>query len=133
MDFYLSAILLGMAYCGMGLGIYITLRIFNIPDITTDGSYTLGAAVSASLLSQHLPILVILLISMISGALAGFATGMIHTRFKINPLLAGILVMTSLYSVNLSIMQRSNIPLINVPNIQHSFQFAGNWQNSWFL
>src|SRR6187549_1857069 len=97
----------------MGLGIYITLRIFNIPDITTDGSYTLGAAVTASLLSHHVPIVLVLLAAMAAGALAGFATGMIHTRLFINPLLAGILVMTSLYSVNLSVMGRSNIPLIN--------------------
>lgn len=133
MDFYLSAILLGLAYCGMGLGIYITLRIFNIPDITTDGSYTLGAAITASLLSQQVPLLFVLLIAMLSGALAGFATGMIHTRFKINPLLAGILVMTSLYSVNLSIMGRSNIPLINTSNIRQYFQFSLSDQTAWFV
>ena len=133
MDFYLSAILLGLAYCGMGLGIYITLRIFNIPDITTDGSYTLGAAVSATLLSENIPVLLILLIVMASGALAGFATGMIHTRLKINPLLAGILVMTSLYSVNLSLMGRSNIPLIDIKSIENYFQFVGNESYRWLL
>lgn len=131
MDFYLSAILLGLAYCGMGLGIYITLRIFNIPDITTDGSYTLGAAVTATLLSLHLPLTFILLISLLSGALAGFATGMIHTRLKINPLLAGILVMTALYSVNLSVMGRSNIPLINTADVQQYFQLTTNDQYNW--
>jgi putative ABC transport system permease protein len=133
MDFYLSALLLGLAYCGMGLGIYITLRIFNIPDITTDGSYTLGAAVTAALLSHQMPLLLALLVAMGAGALAGFATGMIHTRLNINPLLAGILVMTSLYSVNLSIMGRSNIPLINTPSIQHHFQFVGNEAMSWLV
>ncbi|MBA3647997.1 MAG: ABC transporter permease [Chitinophagales bacterium] len=131
MDFYLSAILLGLAYCGMGLGIYITLRIFNIPDITTDGSYTLGASVTAALLSQNSSMMVILLTVIFSGSLAGFATGVIYTRLNINPLLAGILVMTSLYSVNLSVMGRSNIPLINSNTIQHQFKFFENDQYNW--
>ncbi len=95
MDFYLSAFLLGLAYCGMGLAFTDTLRIFNIPDITTDGSYTLGAAVTAAMLMQQYPVPVILLTTLFAGAAAGFATGMIHTRLKINPLLSGILVMTA--------------------------------------
>src|ERR1041385_629487 len=97
----------------MGFGIYISLRIFNIPDITTDGSYTLGAAITATLLTKGISLPIILIVTIISGAISGAATGMIHTRFRIQPLLAGILVMTSLYSVNLSIMGRSNIPLIS--------------------
>ncbi len=121
MDFYLSAFVQGLGFAAMGLGIYITLRIFNIPDITTDGSFTLGAAITASLLVKHVPLPVILVIVMAGGALAGTATGLIHTRLKINPLLAGILVMTSLYSVNLAIMGRSNIPLINTVNIANLF------------
>ncbi len=133
MDFYLSAILLGLAYCGMGLGIYITLRIFNIPDITTDGSFTLGASVTAALLSQHYPVFTALLLSMFAGSLAGFATGIIHTRLKINPLLAGILVMTALYSVNLSIMGRSNIPLINTPNLLQLITWFQDEQYNWLL
>ena len=133
MDFYLSAILLGLAYCGMGLGIYITLRIFNIPDITTDGSFTLGASVTAALLSQQYPIVTSLLMSMIAGSLAGLATGIIHTRLKINPLLSGILVMTALYSVNLSIMGRSNIPLINTPNLLQLTNWFQREQYNWLL
>lgn len=133
MDFYLSAILLGLAYCGMGLGIYITLRIFNIPDITTDGSFTLGASVTAALLSQQYPIITALLMSMIAGSLAGIATGIIHTRLKINPLLSGILVMTALYSVNLSIMGRSNIPLINTANLLQLTNWFQREQYNWLL
>ncbi|MBK6481784.1 MAG: ABC transporter permease [Chitinophagaceae bacterium] len=133
MDFYLSAILLGLAYCGMGLGIYITLRIFNIPDITTDGSFTLGASVTAALLSQQYPIVTALLMSMIAGSLAGLATGIIHTRLKINPLLSGILVMTALYSVNLSIMGRSNIPLINTANLLQLTNWFQREQYNWLL
>ncbi len=133
MDFYLTAILLGLAYCGMGLGIYITLRIFNIPDITTDGSFTLGASVTAALLSQQYPIITALLMSMIAGSLAGIATGIIHTRLKINPLLSGILVMTALYSVNLSIMGRSNIPLINTANLLQLTNWFQREQYNWLL
>lgn len=133
MDFYLSAFLLGLAYCGMGLGIYITLRIFNIPDITTDGSYTLGAAVTAAMLKQQYPVPVILLTTLFAGAAAGFATGMIHTRLKINPLLSGILVMTALYSVNLSVMGRSNIPLINTASVVQYITLADYAPYNWLF
>lgn len=133
MDFYLSAFLLGLAYCGMGLGIYITLRIFNIPDITTDGSYTLGAAVTAAMLMQQYPVPVILLTTLFAGAAAGFATGMIHTRLKINPLLSGILVMTALYSVNLSVMGRSNIPLINTASVVQYITLADYAPYNWLF
>lgn len=126
MNFYYSAILLGVAYCGMGLGIYITLRIFNIPDITTDGSYTLGAAVTAAMLYYHFPLPLIIIAVLLAGALAGMATGLIHTRMKVDPLLAGILVMTALYSVNLFVMGRSNIPLIDTDNIENIFSFIHN-------
>jgi putative tryptophan/tyrosine transport system permease protein len=125
MEFYFAAIALGMGLCSIGFGIYITLKIFNIPDITTDGSYTLGAAVTAALLSNGYSFAIVIPAVLISGALAGTATGLIHTRFKINALLAGILVMTALYSVNLSIMGRSNIPLINTPSI-FSHHFISN-------
>lgn len=131
MNFYLSAILLGLGYCGMGLGIYITLRIFNIPDITTDGSYTLGAAVSASLLSTGHNLILVLAVVMLSGALAGMATGLIHTRMKIDPLLSGILVMTALYSVNLGIMGRSDIPLINTASVSDIFHGLGTDSKRW--
>ena len=133
MQFYLSAILLGLALCSMGFGIYISLRIFNIPDITTDGSYTLGAAVTATLLTKGIPIPIILLITILSGALAGVCTGLIHTRMRIQPLLAGILVMTSLYSVNLGIMQRSNIPLVNTSRITNMFSFISQNNLQWLL
>lgn len=101
----------------MGLGIYITMKIFRIPDITTDGSYTLGAAVTAVMLTRGWPLPLVLPAAMLAGALAGVATGLVHTRLKIDALLAGILVMTGLYSINLTVLGRSNIPLIEVDNI----------------
>jgi putative ABC transport system permease protein len=117
MIFYLSALLLGLCLSAMGLGIFITMKIFRIPDITTDGSYTLGAAVTAVLLTQGWSLVPVLLISILAGALAGVLTGLVHTQLKIDALLAGILVMTGLYSVNLTVLGRSNIPLSNVNSI----------------
>ncbi|WP_298301035.1 hypothetical protein [Hydrotalea sp.] len=114
MDFYLSALVLSLCLSAMAMGIFISMRIFNIPDITTDGSYTLGAAVTAVLLINHWPLFPAILISMMAGAAAGVCTAFIHTKLKIDALLAGILVMTGLYSINLLIMGRSNIPLINL-------------------
>ncbi len=114
MEFYLTAILQGLCLTGLVLGIYLSLKIFNIPDITTDGSYTLGAAISGLLLSRGWPAFYVLPVVLCCGALAGMATGLIHTKLKINALLSGILVMTGLYSVNLSIMGRSNIPLLGI-------------------
>jgi putative ABC transport system permease protein len=117
MDFYLTALLQGLCFSGIALGIYISMKIFNIPDITTDGSYTLGAAVTAILLTHHQPGYIILPAVIIAGGVAGALTGIIHTKLKINALLAGILVMTALYSINLSVMGRSNLPLINTASI----------------
>ncbi len=117
MDFYLTALLQGLCFSGIALGIYISMKIFNIPDITTDGSYTLGAAVTAVMLLNHVPGYIILPAVIVAGGIAGAITGFIHTKLKVNPLLAGILVMTALYSVNLEIMGRSDLPLINTPSI----------------
>jgi len=113
MDFYLTALLQGLCFSAIAMGIFISMKIFNIPDITTDGSYTLGASVTGILLARQLPVSLILPAVMLAGAIAGALTGIIHTKLKINALLAGILVMTALYSVNLTLLGRSNIPLLN--------------------
>ncbi len=126
MNFYLSAILLGLGFASLALGIFISMRIFNIPDITTDGSFTLGGAVTAILVSEHTSLPLVLLAAFICGALAGSITGIIHTKLKVNALLAGILVMTALYSVNLSIMGRSNIPLVNTSTIFNRMSFISD-------
>lgn len=126
MDFYLAALIQGLCFSAIALGIFISMKIFNIPDITTNGSYTLGGAVTAKLLVLHQPLFVTLPVVIISGALAGAATGLIHTKLKINALLAGILVMTSLYAVNLTVMGRSNIPLNILPSIFTSINISSN-------
>lgn len=117
MDFYSAALLQGLGYAAMGLGIYISLRIFNIPDITTDGSYTFGGVITAVLLTAGFNPGFVLICALSGGALSGLSSGLIHTRLKVNPLLSGILVMTALYSINLSVMGRSNLPLMDVATI----------------
>lgn len=117
MNFYLTAILLGLGFSSLAMGIFISMRIFNIPDITTDGSFTLGGAVTALMLHSNQPIVLVLVCAFFAGAIAGTLTALIHTRLKVNALLSGILVMTALYSVNLAIMGRSNIPLIGTASI----------------
>jgi putative tryptophan/tyrosine transport system permease protein len=98
----------------LALGVLISFRIFDFPDITAEGSITLGAAVAATLLVRGASPLAATVAAVIAGMLAGATTGILHTKFKINGLLAGILVMTALYSVNLHIMGRSNVPLLSV-------------------
>lgn len=112
MSFFLAAIVLGLIFSCMGWGIFLTLRIFNIPDITTDGSFTLGAALAAVHLSEGGHWTGALLLAFVGGAVAGMITGFIHTRLRVNALLSGILVMTAAWSFNLYWMERSNIPLL---------------------
>jgi putative ABC transport system permease protein len=126
MQFYLTAICLGLSLTMLGWGIYLSLKIFNIPDITTDGSYTLGAAITAIQLSNGLNWQLALLFSFLGGALAGMLTGFIHTRLRVNALLSGIIVMTALYSINLMIMKRSNIPLLQVNHVFASLQLVSD-------
>lgn len=120
MDLYLAAIIQGLCYSCLGIGVYISLRIFKIPDITTDGSFTIGGAITAVCLMAGFNPWVTLFAALLSGAGAGMVTGMITTRLRINALLAGILVMTSLYSVNLVVMGRSNMTIDTTTGILNS-------------
>ncbi|MFM7218320.1 MAG: ABC transporter permease [Bacteroidota bacterium] len=117
MSIYTTALLLGLAYAALGIGIFISMRIFRIPDITTDGSFTLGGAVTASLTTALFPTGWTWMAVFLAGTVAGAVTGWIHTKLRVNALLAGILVSTGLYSINLAIMGRPNIPLIDTPNL----------------
>ena len=101
----------------MVLGVYISFRILNFPDMTVDGTFPLGAAISAKLLTFGVNPYLTLLVALIAGAAAGAITGLIHVKLKVKDLLAGILVMTALYSVNLRVMGKSNIPLFEEDNI----------------
>ena len=111
MTLLIGALTIGFILSLLALGVLISFRIFSFPDVTTEGSITLGAAVAAALLVHGVGPLPATLVAVLAGMAAGTATGVLHTRFKINGLLAGILMMTALYSVNLHVMGRSNVPL----------------------
>ena len=104
----------GLAYGLVALGIVVTFRILAFPDLTVDGSFPLGASVVARLIMEGVPPFYGVLMAIICGFVAGCCTGYLNTKLKINSLLAGILMMTILYSVNLRIMGRSNIQLLTV-------------------
>lgn len=113
----LGALELGGIFAIMSLGLYISYKILNLPDLTVDGSFTLGCSVSAVFTLYSMPYLG-LLFAFIAGMLAGFTTGLLITKFRIMPLLAGILTMTGLYSVNLRIMGDSpNLSLFECHSI----------------
>lgn len=107
---------LGMILAVMAIGMYISFKVLNTPDLTVDGSFTLGAAVSAVFASSGMPFLGILM-SILAGGIAGMVTGLLQTKLRINPILSGILTMTALYSINLRIMGKPNIPLFNQPSV----------------
>ena len=113
MTLLIGAWTIGLILSLLALGVFISFRIFDFPDITTEGSITMGAAVAATLLAKGIDPFLATTAGFCGGALAGATTGILHTKFKIHALLAGILVMTALYSVNLHIMGKSNVPLLS--------------------
>jgi putative tryptophan/tyrosine transport system permease protein len=104
----------GLAYGLVALGIVITFRILSFPDLTVDGSFPLGAAVVARLIVEGVSPVCGILLAILAGFAAGCCTGVLYTKLKINSLLAGILMMTVLYSLDLRIMGKSNIQLLTV-------------------
>lgn len=117
MDLWFGAVALGLAYAFLGMGVFITMRIYNFPDITADGSLTVGAAITAALLTHGWDPFAVVAVATAGGFLAGTLTGLIHTKLNVNGLLAGILVMTALYSINLRIMGRATMPLLDIPTV----------------
>jgi len=114
----------GLAYTFVALGVYITFRVLAFPDLTVDGSFPLGAAVTGVLIINGTNPWVATIIAFLSGAGAGIITGLLNTKLRINALLAGILIMVALYSINLLIMGRSNIPLLREISI---FDNVAGW------
>ena len=117
MSLLIGTFTIGFILSLLALGVFISFRIFAFPDITADGSVTLGAAVAATLMAHGTNPLLASLAAFVAGMLAGGCTGTLYTRFKINSLLSGILVMTALYSINLHIMGKSNVPLLSVTTL----------------
>ena len=118
----LGALELGGIFAIMSLGLYISYKILNLPDLTVDGSFTLGCAVSAIFTVHAMP-LIGMIAAFFAGCIAGLVTGLLITKFKIMPLLAGILTMTGLYSLNLRIMDDSpNISLFEYRTLFTTFE-----------
>ncbi|NLW65350.1 MAG: ABC transporter permease [Clostridiales bacterium] len=103
LDLMVGTLTQGLIYALLGYGVYITYKILDFPDLTVDGSFPLGAAVTAVLLVNGVNPYLTLLAALVSGALAGLVTGLIHVRVKVRDLLAGIITMTALFSINLQI------------------------------
>jgi len=107
----------GMIYAIMALGVYITYKILDFPDLTVDGSFPMGAAITAVLISKDFNALLTLPICFAAGALVGVLTGLIHVKLKVRDLLSGIIMMTALYTVNLRVAGRANLPIYNKSTI----------------
>jgi putative ABC transport system permease protein len=121
----LSAWTIGLILSLLALGVYISYRVFKFADITADGSITFGAAVAASMLTRGVHPVTACAAAFVAGSVAGLCSGVLHTRFKINQLLSGILVMTALYSINLHVMGSSNVPLLSVTTVTTYAQELG--------
>lgn len=120
----LGALEIGLIFALVALGVLISFRILNFPDMTADGSFALGAAVVAALLTAGWNPFAATLAGTLCGAFAGAITALLNVRLRIMQLLAGILVMIALYSINLRVMGRPNIALINVPTVFELARFG---------
>lgn len=112
----------GLMYAIMVLGVYLTYRVLDYADLSVDGSFTLGAATAATLIIQGTNPWLATGVAFVAGCLAGVFTGVLHTKFKITPLLSGILTMTALYSINLRVMGKANISLLKTRTIFSDFE-----------
>jgi putative ABC transport system permease protein len=121
----IGAFTIGLILSLLAFGVFISFRVFSFPDITTEGSITLGGAVTGVLIIGGVDPVLATIASFVAGAVAGATTGILHTRFRINGLLAGILVMTALYSINLHVMGKSNLPLLSERTLASMAESAG--------
>ncbi len=117
MDFVISILEQGLIYGILALGVYITYKILDFPDLTVDGSFPLGAAITAALITRDVSPYAALPLAFLAGAAAGVCTGLIHVKGKVRDLLSGIIMMTALWTINLSIAGMSNVPLFSKDSI----------------
>ena len=117
MNFITSILEQGLIYGILALGIYITYKILDFPDLTVDGSFPLGAAITAALLTRGMNPYITLILSFLAGAVAGICTGLIHVKCKVRDLLSGIIMMTALWTINLYIAGTANVPLFSQKTI----------------
>ena len=120
MSFAITIIEQGLIYGILALGLYITYKILDFPDLTVDGSFPLGAAVTAALITRGTNPYLTLPVAFLAGIIAGICTGLIHVKCKVRDLLSGIIMMTGLWTVNLYIAGTSNVPLFSQKSIFHN-------------
>ena len=125
MSFFITILEQGMIYGILALGVYITYKILDFPDLTADGSFPLGAAVSAAMISRGINPWLTLPVAFAAGVLAGICTGLIHVKARVRDLLSGIIMMTALWTINLRIAGTSNVPLFSKETIFKN-QFLAN-------
>ena len=112
-----STVAQGLLWAVMALGVYVTFRVLDLADLTCEGSFPLGAATAATLMASGYGVGVSIAAAAVAGMLAGAVTGILTTKMKIPALLAGILTMIALYSVNLRIMGKANLSLLGVDTV----------------
>ncbi len=117
MEMLISILEQGLIFAIIAMGVYITYKILDFPDLSVDGTYPLGAAITASLITAGINPIIAMLASVAAGAAAGLVTGLIHVKLKVRDLLSGIITMTALYSINLHIAGKANLPIFNTTTI----------------
>ena len=125
MNFFITILEQGLIYGILALGVYITYKILDFPDLTVDGSFPLGAAVTSALITRGMDPYLTLPIAFLAGVLAGICTGLIHVKGKVRDLLSGIIMMTALWSINLYIAGTSNVPLFSQETIFKNDRIEG--------
>nr|WP_294469598.1 ABC transporter permease [uncultured Sellimonas sp.] len=127
MNLLVTTVEQGLIYGILALGVYITYKILDFPDLTVDGSFPLGSAVTAALIVKGVNPYLTLLISFAAGVVAGICTGLIHVKCKVRDLLSGIIMMTALWTINLRIAGTANVPIFGEKSI-----FDNDWMNGIF-
>ncbi len=125
MDLILSSISQGLLWSILAMGVYLTYRILDVADLTVEGSFPLGASVASAMIVADVPAWVATIAAFLAGGLAGLITGFLHAKLNIPALLAGIVTMTGLYSINLRILGQANLTLLNSTTLINQIQAFG--------
>lgn len=127
MDIFVTTLEQGLIYGILALGVYITYKILDFPDLTVDGSFPLGAAITATMITNGINPYLTIPVSFLAGAVAGACTGLIHVKCKVRDLLSGIIMMTALWTINLRLAGTANVPIFGDESI-----FDNGWMNKIF-
>jgi len=129
MGIYITILEQGLIYGILALGVYITYKILDFPDLTVDGSFPLGAALTATMITRGVHPILTLPASFLIGVLAGACTGLIHVKFKVRDLLSGIIMMTALWTINLRLAGTANVPIFGDDSIFDNASVNGIFQD----